>query len=251
MNILVPSIDKEKKHSDINVKVWELINNTLSKIFTFISVSNIQVKWIENLDRSKSYLIVANHPAFVDWFLIRNIFSDENIEVNWIMHNSILESKFLWDYLKTKWHIWILSRRSVNYYIEKWFSLEKAKEKFQSRFLKAREINKETFTKSKEILENWKNLFIFITGAWYLNLKDNPEIYNWYKKIVKLFLNSNDSMEILPITIEFINGYKNSSFPIRNDVIVDIKQPLNTNNWNLEEVYKKIELIYNPWKKDV
>lgn len=251
MSILVPSTNNEKKESWINVKIWEVINNTLSKIFTFISISSIKIKWIENLDKSKSYLIVANHPAFVDWFLIRDLFLSQDININWIMHNSILETKFLWDYLKSKWHIWVLSRRSINYYLEKWFSLEKARSKFQSRYLKAKKLNKESFEKSKNTLQEWKNLFIFITWGWYLDLKDNPEIYNWYKKIVKLFLNSNETLAILPITINFVNGYKNSSFPIRNEVEIEVNPAISANNWNLEVVYKKIELIYNPWKKDV
>lgn len=251
MNILVPPINNDEKPNEINVKIWETINSILSKIFTFISVSSVQIKWLENLDKTKSYLIVANHPAFVDWFLIRDLFLSQNIDINWIMHNWILDAKFLWDYLRSKWHIWVLSKRSVSYYMEKWFSLEEAKSRFQSRFLKAKKLNKQTFEKSNSILQSWWNVFIFITWAWYLDLKDNPEIYNGYKKIVSDFLKRNSSLDILPITIDYSNGYKNSSFPIRNNVSIEINPSINANNWNLNDIYKEIELIYNPWKKDV
>lgn len=64
-------------------------------------------------------------------------------------------------------------------------------------------------------LQSWWNVFIFITWAWYLDLKDNPEIYNGYKKIVSDFLKTNSSLDILPITIDYSNGYKNSSFPYK------------------------------------
>lgn len=47
------------------------------------------------------------------------------------------------------------------------------------------------------------------------------------------------------------NGYKNASFPIRNNVSIEINPSINANNWNLNDVYKEIELVYNPWKKDV
>ncbi len=251
MNILVSPINSKTQSNEINVKIWELINSTLSKIFTFISVSKVNIKWIENFEKWKSYLIVANHPAFVDWFLMRELFSSQNISINWIMHNWLLETKFLWDYLKSQWHIWVLSKRSIEYYMAKWFSFEEAKSRFESRFLKSKIVNKNAFSKSTEVLQSQWNLFIFITWAGYLDLKDNPEVYNWYKKIVSDYLKTNSSLDILPITIDYSNGYKNSSFPIRNEVSIQLLPSICANNWNLEDVYKEIELIYNPWKKDV
>lgn len=126
----------------------------LSKIFTFISVSNIEIKWLENLDKTKSYLIVANHPAFVDWFLIRDLFLSQDIDIKWIMHNWILDTKFLWDYLKSSEHIWVLSKKKYRILFKKMIFFKKAEKKYKSRFLK-----------SNEILESKWNLFIFITWA--------------------------------------------------------------------------------------
>lgn len=46
MNILVPPINNDEKPNKINVKIWETINSILSKIYTFISVSSVQINWL-------------------------------------------------------------------------------------------------------------------------------------------------------------------------------------------------------------
>lgn len=251
MNILISNHDEQEKNTEKNAKIWELISNILSKVFTSISVSKLTVNWLENFDNNKSYLIIWNHPSCVDGFLLRDFFQSHNIDVKFIMHNSLIESAFLWDYFKKKWHIWVLSKRNVDYYMQKWLPLNQATKKFESRFNNASYINKRTYIKSKEILNEWLNLFIFITGAWYLDLHENPEIFNWYKKIISDYLNDNESLEILPMTLNFSKWIKNASIALMNDVLLDILPPIKVTNLNVEDIHKKIKLIYNPWISDV
>jgi len=251
MNVLKSTNTPEETTNLVNIKIWRVINDTLSKVFTFLSFWNIKINWLENIDKSKNYLIIANHPSFADWFLIRDIFLSNNIPINWIMHNSIMESKFIWDYYRSEGHIWVLNMRSEEYYIEKWFSTKQAKLKFESRYLKSKRINKTAFIKSQTVLEAWWNLFIFVSWGWYKSISDNPEVHNWYKKIVSDHLKSADNINLLPVTIELLNWYKNGSFPFKNDVEISFLTPLKIDNLNKFDIFNQIELIYNPWFKNV
>lgn len=251
MNILSPSIEWIENSQNVSEKIWKIINDSLLKVFNLLSISDLQLSWLENIDINKSYLIIANHPSFLDGFLIRDLLQKNWILINWIMHNKLLELKFLWDFFKKQWHIWVLSKRDIEYYLDKWCSFQDAESMSTTRTEEAKVINSKTFKKCKTILEAGWKVFIFISWAWYMDRCDNPAIYNWYKKIIRDFLEDNESLNVLPITIDFNWWFKSNCFPLRNVVKVNILPNFLVNSWNSEEVHEQIKLIYNPRLTDV
>lgn len=243
MNLLKPHTLPDSQSSQINVKIWEVLNNTLTMVGSCISIGWLEINWLENFDKNKTYLIVSNHPSYIDWFYLRKVFSDLWIKVSFVLHNNILETKFLWDYLKWQWHIGVLKKRDFHYYSQRWLSEDEAIKMVTKRGEKASTVNKNAYKSSIETLSDWTSLLIFASGWGYKNLWENSEVYNWYKKIISLYLSKNTSLEVLPVTLVFSSGYKRWGFPIRSKLQVNINQSMLVTSENKEDISREIDLI--------
>lgn len=242
-NTEISSSTNYKKNSQLNVMIWKILNDALSKILNIISISSVDIKWIENIEKDKVYFFLANHPSYIDWILLKNIFLNLWIKSTWIIHNSILESKYIWDFLNDNWYIWVLNKRDYNYYINKWYSHKDAKKNEEERLIKAKQINKTAYKKSIDSLEWWKSLFMFICWWWYENLWNTTTFYNWYKKIISMFLENNKNLNICPISFDFEDWFKKWCFPFRNKLTITFNKTSLVHNENKDSIYEEINLL--------
>lgn len=243
MKISKPEQKLSEKTSQINVKIWEVLNDTLALIWSIISISSVEIRWLENIDKNKNYFFIANHPSYIDWFFIRNIFDNLGIWFSWIMHNSIMKSRFIWDYLREKWHIWVLNKRDSKYYEEKWYPFNEALKLEEKRVIESKDINQVAYKSSINCLESWKNLFMFVSWGWYEDLWKATKVYDWYKKIVSLYLQNNPSLDIVPVTFEFKEWFKKWGFPFRNNLIITFLKPILVNEENKDSIYNEMNLL--------
>lgn len=247
MNLLVKKLDKAEEYlSKIDIRIWELVNNVLLRIWKIIYSSEILVNWIDNINKNNTYLFVANHPSALDLFIMKDIFERNWLDFIFIIHNNVIESKYLWDYLKYKWNLGVLNKRSEEHYLNKWHSPKKAKEISLKRFQEATLVNRKTFNDCQKVLSSGTSVLIFITWWWFSNLNWRSIIYNWYKKLATDYLKNNKKLNLLPITIDFEDGYKKGCLSIRSKIKINLLESIEINDLDsLPSAYSTIEQIYN------
>jgi len=235
------------KHSiynyDIKTKLWEIIYNILSKVSWIISISKIEINWLENISKGKNFLVVSNHPSYIDWKLLDDIFNSIKSNLPLICHWRFFTIPLISDYIKEKWYLWVYRHKSIKSYLKKGFTENESKIKAKKRNNKANKLNIKSIKESIENLLEWKNIGIFITWWWH---KDKPStIHNWYKLIISKTLKSVDEVLILPVKIEYKWWYKYKWLVIRAKVKIDFLEPITVVKSNKDYSFSKIDNIYS------
>lgn len=224
------------------LKIKKVIINIIFKIAQTLSVSRVTVTWIENIPKISNFLLVSNHPSYIDWKILNDIFESVWINLPFICHGNLLKLPFIWDFFKDKWYLWVYNYRNKKYYTDKWYSNELASIKKNNRQKEALESNIASIKNSILSLIEWNNLGIFVTWWWY---KDHSsKISEWYKLISTKTIQKKWDINLLPVKINFTWWYKNKAFPIFWKVEVEILKPLKIDSRNKEQSFNEIRDIY-------
>jgi hypothetical protein len=227
--------------NEFNVKVWRIITNVLSKILWYISLRNINVKWLGNIPTDWNFLLVSNHPSYIDLKILDDIFKDIWIKLPFICHGNFLKLPFIWNFLKSEWYLWVYNHRSTKYYTAKW-NWEEESNKKQIKRIKDSKINLSSIKNSVNTILGWNNLAIFITWWWY---KDkSSKIQKWYELISSKTIKKQWDIRILPVKITFVWWYKNKWLVLWSSIEVDFLKSFEVYKNNKENVFMKIEDIY-------
>lgn len=198
------------KLSWFNISVVWVIKELLSSVFLW----NIKIDWLENIPTDWNFLLLANHPSFLDFFIVLDIFERLWVDIKVLVHRKSVQNLLSGPYLKKKWHIWVLPVWSEKYFIRK-YGLDKGKQRRLKRLAQASRFNIWSIKKVIESFENWDNIMIFVTWAWYQDTAD--EIFRWYEFLIKKIIKNDSWIIIVPLVIKF-DWKKRSSFPMGADM---------------------------------
>ncbi|MDQ7009674.1 MAG: 1-acyl-sn-glycerol-3-phosphate acyltransferase [Candidatus Gracilibacteria bacterium] len=227
--------------NQLNIKIGEIITKFISQITGKISLNDIKIIGIDNIPNDGNFLLISNHPSYIDGKVLDDIFQSIGINIPFICHGNLLKIPFVGKYLKSLGYHGVYNFRRKEYYEQKGINIKKAEEKVFKR-IKDAKVNISSIKKSIINILNGGNLGIFITGGGY---KDKPStIRNGYKLIIKKIIQKDKDIIILPVRISFIGGYKSKGLVLRSNVVIEFLKPLTVNGDNQEESYKKIKNLY-------